>query len=107
LGNHRLSMHEDNASGGNSAVECQLPKLDVAGSIPVPRSIFSTTSGSCSRAYSNVLQLHDAEGRFQRVQCVLANAQPSLAANVQVHVNGMPELVGHGLRIDLKLAHEG
>ena len=25
--------------GGNSAVECQLPKLDVAGSIPVPRSI--------------------------------------------------------------------
>src|SRR5262249_5815552 len=29
------------ASGGNSAVECQLPKLDVAGSIPVPRSIVS------------------------------------------------------------------
>ncbi len=27
------------SSGGNSAVECQLPKLDVAGSIPVPRSI--------------------------------------------------------------------
>ena len=27
-------------SGSNSAVECQLPKLDVAGSIPVSRSIF-------------------------------------------------------------------
>jgi hypothetical protein len=27
--------------GSNSAVECQLPKLDVAGSIPVSRSIFS------------------------------------------------------------------
>ena len=27
--------------GGNSAVECQLPKLDVAGSIPVPRSTLS------------------------------------------------------------------
>ncbi len=26
-------------SGSNSAVECQLPKLDVAGSIPVSRSI--------------------------------------------------------------------
>ncbi len=26
--------------GRNSAVECQLPKLDVAGSIPVARSIF-------------------------------------------------------------------
>jgi hypothetical protein len=25
-------------SGSNSAVECQLPKLDVAGSIPVSRS---------------------------------------------------------------------
>ncbi len=28
-------------SGSNSAVECQLPKLDVAGSIPVSRSMFS------------------------------------------------------------------
>ena len=27
-------------SGSNSAVECQLPKLDVAGSIPVSRSNF-------------------------------------------------------------------
>jgi hypothetical protein len=27
-------------SGSNSAVECQLPKLDVAGSNPVSRSIF-------------------------------------------------------------------
>ena len=26
------------SSGSNSAVECQLPKLDVAGSIPVSRS---------------------------------------------------------------------
>ena len=31
------------SSGSNSAVECQLPKLDVAGSIPVSRSIFSIT----------------------------------------------------------------
>jgi hypothetical protein len=30
-------------SGSNSAVECQLPKLDVAGSIPVSRSMFSIT----------------------------------------------------------------
>ena len=29
-------------SGSNSAVECQLPKLDVAGSIPVSRSMKST-----------------------------------------------------------------
>jgi hypothetical protein len=30
-------------SGRNSAVECQLPKLDVTGSIPVARSIFMNT----------------------------------------------------------------
>jgi hypothetical protein len=29
------------ASGSNSVVECQLPKLDVAGSSPVSRSKFS------------------------------------------------------------------
>ncbi len=29
-------------SGSNSAVECQLPKLDVAGSIPVSRSMLGT-----------------------------------------------------------------
>ena len=28
-------------SGSNSVVECQLPKLDVAGSTPVSRSIFN------------------------------------------------------------------
>ena len=32
---------ESALSGSNSAVECQLPKLDVAGSIPVSRSMFS------------------------------------------------------------------
>jgi hypothetical protein len=36
-------ISEKKLCGGNSAVECQLPKLDVAGSIPVPRSIFSIT----------------------------------------------------------------
>jgi hypothetical protein len=30
-------------SGSSSAVERQLPKLDVAGSIPVSRSIISST----------------------------------------------------------------
>ena len=32
--------------GRNSAVECQLPKLDVAGSIPVARSNFSPYGSS-------------------------------------------------------------
>ncbi len=40
-------------SGSNSAVECQLPKLNVAGSIPVSRSNFWTLSsvGSERRPY--------------------------------------------------------
>jgi hypothetical protein len=29
--------------GSNSVVECQLPKLDVVGSSPISRSIFSIT----------------------------------------------------------------
>ena len=33
-----LNLLELSSSGSNSAVECQLPKLDVAGSIPVSRS---------------------------------------------------------------------
>jgi hypothetical protein len=32
-------------SGRNSAVECQLPKLDVVGSIPIARSTFFLTIG--------------------------------------------------------------
>jgi hypothetical protein len=42
------------ASGSNSVVECQLPKLDVAGSNPVSRSIFSI---SCKHPDNGWLQL--------------------------------------------------
>src|SRR3970040_1738885 len=38
-----LLTRGNKVSGSNSAVECQLPKLDVAGSIPVSRSLTSTT----------------------------------------------------------------
>ena len=37
----RFTIWQRLVSGSNSAVECQLPKLEVAGSIPVSRSIFS------------------------------------------------------------------
>ena len=33
-------------------VECQLPKLDVAGSIPVPRSMFPTSYSERSNSQS-------------------------------------------------------
>src|ERR1044071_7635384 len=35
-----LELGEPFSGGSNSVVECQLPKLDVAGSIPVSRSKF-------------------------------------------------------------------
>jgi hypothetical protein len=40
-------------SGSNSAVECQLPKLDVAGSIPVSRSIVFNTLPGIARSYNS------------------------------------------------------
>ena len=43
----------DYLSGRNSAVECQLPKLNVVGSIPIARSSLSiqTTLSDVSSAY--------------------------------------------------------
>jgi hypothetical protein len=42
-------------SGSNSAVECQLPKLDVAGSIPVSRSnLFYNLHGIDPKLGSNI-----------------------------------------------------
>ena len=38
-----LNVVETPKGGSNSVVECQLPKLDVAGSNPVSRSIFPTS----------------------------------------------------------------
>ena len=48
-------------SGRNSAVECQLPKLDVTGSIPVARSIFLTFKPfkkfKLFKSFSTVIQI--------------------------------------------------
>ena len=42
-------------SGSSSAVERQLPKLDVAGSIPVSRSIFTTVNSYPALQLSDML----------------------------------------------------
>ncbi len=41
-------------SGSNSAVECQLPKLDVAGSIPVSRSSLTLISLQLTMLFPSV-----------------------------------------------------
>src|SRR5262249_48530545 len=55
------------SSGSSSAVERQLPKLDVAGSIPVSRSIFQTLTEAKTELW------------FKRVQfdCTLRNRPTS------------------------------
>jgi hypothetical protein len=58
-------MHQ---SGRNSAVECQLPKLDVAGSIPVARSriIISKLEVACRWQTTSLTRLSRLSG-FGRV----------------------------------------
>gem|GEM_PF-5266515 len=56
--------------GSNSAVECQLPKLDVAGSIPVSRSIFLTRH---SRDHNGRIRLQ------QQTTVILAKLVPAKA----------------------------
>jgi hypothetical protein len=43
-------------SGRNSAVECQLPKLDVAGSIPVARSIFLSINAIPVEPFTSIVK---------------------------------------------------
>jgi hypothetical protein len=52
----------DEVSGSSSAVERQLPKLDVAGSIPVSRSIIQPTSESGFQA--TIQRVQDEEKRI-------------------------------------------
>jgi hypothetical protein len=39
--------------GSNSVVECQLPKLDVVGSSPISRSIFSNLESPTSSSFTS------------------------------------------------------
>ena len=49
-------------SGSNSAVECQLPKLDVAGSIPVSRSKFIQKTQLQSASFEILLLIPNLSG---------------------------------------------
>ena len=58
-------MLEANSSGSNSAVECQLPKLNVAGSIPVSRSkVFNDLHNPCSTLRSDYISCRLFYNRF-------------------------------------------
>ena len=88
-------------------VECQLPKLDVAGSTPVSRSIFSIT---WERSATSSTPFHSVK-RLERLfpSCSAASARLDRAAlriNINRHADAMPALVGRDLRIDPGLVAE-
>ena len=66
-------------------VECQLPKLDVAGSSPVSRSIFNRLRASLvQRAPKCSISVE--QNRFQPVDSLPAPFQPGIRVNVQIYV---------------------
>jgi hypothetical protein len=92
------------ASGSNSVVECQLPKLDVAGSTPVSRSIFLQHLQALEQQVgSNWLHLVYGEGCLQLIDGVAPTLERSPGINVFVHINGVPHLLGPDLRIYVEL----
>ena len=86
------------ASGSNSAVECQLPKLDVTGSIPVSRSTFinklqATRKPSCFRlSLSRLLQ-----PRVQPIHRPFSPFQPHAEQRVRIPCALGPKKRQHGV----------
>ena len=103
-------------------VECQLPKLDVAGSTPVSRSIFSITwesSATSSTPFHSVkplrsgfphvfrlclgrLRLFPGQNRLlQHLRSPPPCFNAGLRVDIERHADAMPALVSRYLRIDL------
>ena len=90
-------------SGGNSAVECQLPKLDVAGSIPVPRSNFSVTWKQCQIACDTFVTLSKPAKKFSKDHEGLpAIFDPGLRALVKTDAQAVPKLIRDHLGVCFK-----
>ncbi len=93
-------------SGSNSVVECQLPKLDVAGSTPVSRSNFSTTCDSPASTLCSVC----ARFSHRRAFLQLVDAQPvcfrlATAYRRFGNVEAMAKLIGDQLPIHTQRLH--
>ena len=67
-------------------VECQLPKLDVAGSNPVSRSIKSTTYKACPEFLLHNAPLSLFERRFERIHRKFAFFDGFARIDVLVHI---------------------
>ena len=85
-------------------VECQLPKLDVAGSTPVSRSnFFNNLQAPTHQVGSNWLHSHHSEGWFELVYRFTAALKRSSRIDVFVYIDGVPHLLGPDLRINVQL----
>ena len=88
-------------SGSNSAVECQLPKLDVAGSIPVSRS--NVFNGLRSLEQCRPFLRGSVKNQLQAVYRVTADFQRSHRVHIKVYVEGIGSMcliAADGIHID-------
>src|SRR5260370_28052382 len=83
------------------------PKLDVAGSSPVSRSIFSITCKHLTQRLAPIGSIsHHFENFFELVDRGSAALKRSPRINILVYINGVPHLLGPDLRVHVEFLHE-
>src|SRR5688572_7399349 len=104
---HRLKVVDSlRSSGSNSAVECQLPKLDVAGSIPVSRSFSFKSLGFTSFGSAALLPHSIHKSGFQCLNSLKSAVQRCLSVGVQIDIKIVTHGVGNDFGIHPKLTHQ-
>src|SRR5262249_5498669 len=102
-----VSWRNEISCGTNSVVECNLAKVEVAGSNPVSRSFVSTIWKVYSRLLPNnypVKLIHE-RGR-EPFDCFAPDFERGLRVDVLINVYGVALLVCHNLRIDPFRMHQ-
>ena len=87
------------------SIDAQFPKLDVAGSIPVSRSLEISRLEVAHQKSAAVLPHLVHERRFQSLNGFEPALDRRLGVNVQVDADIVPHSVSHDLRIDTKFSH--
>ena len=91
-----LGSLEPEKGGSSSVVERQLPKLNVAGSIPVSRSNqINNLENPTKTCAPSVLRSHDEQLLFKLIDCGQSARHWRLPVNVLADIEGMAALIGH------------
>src|SRR5207237_8757490 len=91
-------------------IELRIPKLDIAGSIPVSRYLKSTTWRLSFTVLPNNYQLRETsihQSRSERFNGIDSAFQGRFGVNVQIHVERVPLLIRDDLRINSQPSHAG